>query len=342
VIAHAGIPFQELHAASVFDPLAWPVVASAPAPRFDDAPLHHGVVADIVYLPELGLQVGPGGRVPLESVQDPWCLGFEVERQFQGRSAAYAAGFELEVFDGDACVLGNFYSRNFYHWISEELVKVHALETAGFDGSYLLKPLPPFARALLALMGVADTRVREVTAPVLLRRAHYIDALTARQFDRHPRLVRSLRERLLAGALDGAPAPASRRLWLDRLQGVNNAGRELVNPDEVHPVLARHGIEVVDMGGLPVREQLQLAASARLLCGPHGAGFIHTLFQAPRSDVIECYSPLFINPGVFEICRVMDHRYAMVAHENCYGGYPYGNRLYVNPSQLELALTTFA
>lgn len=340
--AHGGVPFPELRAVSVFDPQAWPGVASATAPRFDAAPLQHGVVADIVYLPELGLQVGTGGRVPLEAVQDPWCLGFEVERQFQGRTGPYAGAFEMDVFDGDACVLGNFYSRNFYHWISEELVKVHALESAGFTGTYVLKPLPGFARGLLALMGVADARVREVTAPVLLRRAHFIDALTARQFDRHPMLVRSLRERLLANALDGAPAPAPRRLWLDRVQGVNNGGRDLVNPNEVYPVLERHGIEVVDMGGLPVREQLRLAASARLLCGPHGAGFIHALFQAPRSDVIECYSPLFINPGVFEVCRVMDHRYAMVAHENCYGGYPYGNRLYVNPSQLELALTTFA
>jgi capsular polysaccharide biosynthesis protein len=125
---------------------------------------------------------------------------------------------------------------------------------------------------------------------------------------------------------------------MDRRLSVNNPGRELVNPEAVYPVLERHGVEIVDMGGLPVREQLRAARSAALLSGPHGAGFIHAMFQAPRSQVIECYSPLFINPGIFEVCRLLRHRYQMVVHENCYGGYPYGNQLYVHPSQLELAL----
>lgn len=339
---HAGIDFAALRAASVFDATDWPGVERAASPRFDELPLGHAVVDEVAYLPELGLQVGPGGRVPLEAIHDPWCLGFEVGRQFQGRADRYAVPFELEELDADACVLGNFYSRNFFHWISEELVKVQALESVGFDGVYVLNALPAFAREFLQLMGVPEARVRIASAPLRLRRAHFLDALTARQFDRHPQLVRALRARLVDSALGGAPAAPTRRLWLDRVQGVNNPGRDLVNPDEVYPVLARHGVEIVDMGALPVREQLQLSASASLLSGPHGAGFMHALFQPPRSDVIECYSPLFINPGVFEVCRVMDHRYAMVAHENCYDGYQYGNRLYVNPSQLELAFTTFA
>jgi capsular polysaccharide biosynthesis protein len=342
VIPYPGIDFPALHAASVFEPAQWPGATRSHEPAFDDAPIRHGVADDIVYVPELGLQLGAGGRVPLEAIQDPWCLGFEKERDFQGRTGTYSAGFDLEVLDDDACVLGNFYSRNFFHWISEELLKVHALESVGFQGVYVLNRLPPFARAFLDMLGLPATRVREATTPLLLRRAHYLDPITARQFDRHPRLVRGLRERLLAHALAGAPAQPPRRLWLDRVIGVNNAGRELVNPDEVYPVLARHGVERVDMGALGVVEQLRLSASASLISGPHGAGFIHVLFQAPRSDVIECYSPLFINPGVFEVCRVMAHRYAMVVHENCYGGYPHGNRLYVNPSQLELALSTFS
>ena len=48
--------------------------------------------------------------------------------------------------------------------------------------------------------------------------------------------------------------------------------------------------------------------------------------------------PLFINPGIFEISRLLRHRYQMVVYENCYDGYPHGDRLRVDVSQLELAL----
>lgn len=335
---HPGLDIAALHSVSVFDAADWPRAPErTPAPLADEPALMPVRLPGVTWLPTLGLQVAADGRVPLEAIQDDWALGFERDRRFQGKADALAAPFDCDDVDADACILGNFYSRNFFHWITEELPKVHVLEAAGFDGLYVLGALPGFTFEFLELLGIPPARiVGSVARPQRYRAAWYLPALTARQLDRHPALFAGLRAALL-DALGEAPPP-SRRLWMDRRLSVNNPGRELVNPDAVYPVLARHGVEIVDMGGLPVREQLRASRSATLLSGPHGAGFIHAMFQAPRSQVIECYSPLFINPGIFEVCRLLRHRYQMVVHENCYGGYPYGNQLYVNPSQLELAL----
>ena len=329
----AGIDPSTLRCASVLDP-SFPA-RRQDAARFDGDPVQISRVDDVLYLPAAGLQLAPGGIVPLEAVLDPWCLDFERGRRFQGRLDAQASEFAVDELAGEACVLGNFYSRNFFHWISEELVKVVLLERSGFTGRYVLSMLPAFTHEFLGLLGIGPERIVVATAPLRLRSAWYGTAISARRIHRYPGLFHALRDALLAGI---APAAGPRRLWMDRRVGVNNPGRELLNPDEVYPLIERYGFKVVDMAAHPVATQLGLAKGAEALSGPHGAGFIHAAFLPPRSAVIECFSPLFINPGIFEISRLLRHRYQMVAYENCYGGYPHGNRLMVDVSQLELAL----
>lgn len=329
-----GIDFERLQCVSLVDSAQ--ATERIDAPTFEGEALGIARVADVLYVPALGLQIAPGDRVPLEAVQDPWALDFERGRAFQGRAAALREPFEAETVAGDACVLGNFFSRNFFHWISEELVKVALLERAGFRGDYLLAALPAFTGEFLAVLGISPARIRRMDKPARIERAWYTTAITARRLHRYPGLFHALRESLLAGAAPNFTGP--RRIWMDRVLGVNNTGRELLNPDEVYPLIERYGFTVLDMAAHPVAGQLALAHGAEAISGPHGAGFIHAMFLRPRSAVIECFSPLFINPGIFEICRLMRHRYQMVTYENCYGGYPHGNRLMVDVSQLELAL----
>lgn len=295
-------------------------------------------VADVLYLPDLLLQVAPGSVAPLEAVQDPWSLNFELGRNFQGKADRYRLPVEVDDDDRDVCILANFYSRNFFHCITEELVKVVILEESGFTGDYVVSRLPPFASEFLAMLGVGPDRiVGPLDNPTRFRSAVYTTAITARELDQYPDAFHSVRNALV-GASGASSQPPSRRLWMDRKLGVNNPGRELVNPEQIYPLLERYGFEIVDMAAFAAAEQIRLANEAAVLSGPHGAGFIHAMFMQPRSSVIECFSPLFINPGIFEVCRLLRHRYFMVAYENCYEGYQHGTRLMVNPSQLELAL----
>ena len=328
-----GIDPARLRCASVFDGSL--AARLEPAARFEGEALRLARVADVLYLPAAGLQLIGGSVSALEAVQDPWCLDFEVGRRFLGKLDAQAADFEAAELEGESCVLGNFYSRNFFHWISEELVKVVLLERSGFAGRYVLSALPAFTHEFLALLGIAPERVVVAPGPLRLQSAWYTTAITARRLHRYPGLFQALRDGLL-GTIAASNGP--RRIWMDRELGVNNPGRELLNPDEVYPLIERYGFQVLDMAAHPVATQLALAKGAEAISGPHGAGFIHAAFLPPRSGVIECFSPLFINPGIFEISRLLRHRYQMVTYENCYGGYPHGNRLMVDVSQLELAL----
>ena len=291
---------------------------------------------NVLYVPALRLQVIEGGIVPQEAVPEPWTLGFEIKRDFQGNAERYRREFDRVSSNEEVCILSNFYSRNFYHWVTEELPKVVILERHGFSGRYVLPGLPGFAFEFMSMLGVADDRlIAQVDEPTVFATALYTTSIHGWNVLEHKEVFLALRESLLSTA---GVSEASNRLWMDRGLGVNNKGRELVNVEEVHAVLMRHGFEVVDMAALPVRQQIAAAHNAAALAGPHGAGFAHVMFQKHGSSVIECFSPQFINPGVLELCRLMSHRYSMLVHENAYDSYPFGNRLKINCSHLELAL----
>lgn len=305
---------------------------------FGSRPLQLTRVPDVLYVPELRLQLIGDRLVPSEALQHEWTLDFEVARGFQGAAEHYSEAFACEERAEEVCVLANFYSRNFFHFVTEELAKVIVLEKAGYTGRYLIAGLPTFAGEALSMLGLGSERLIETIAgPALFTAGWYVTPIYSQRAMDFPEVYLLLRERLIAAAEPNARA-RNERLWLERRVGVNNQSREVVNRVEVDALLDQFGFARVDMAAMPLAEQVSVARDAVVLAGPHGAGAAHALFMPTGSDVIECYSPLFVNPGVLELCLLRRHRYSMLVYELAYHGYPWGDRLMVNVSHLELAL----
>jgi capsular polysaccharide biosynthesis protein len=301
-------------------------------------PLQLTRVPDVLYIPDLRLQLIGDRLVPSEALQHEWTLDFEVARAFQGAAARFSAPFACDRRAEEVCVLANFYSRNFFHFVTEELAKVTVLEEAGYTGRYLTAGLPTFAGEALSMLGLAPERLIETIAgPTLFAAAWYVTPIYSQRAMDFPDVYLSLRERLLAAA-EPNPQNRSERLWLERRVGVNNQSRDIVNRAEVDALLDRFGFARTDMAEMPLGEQVAVARDTVVLAGPHGAGTVHALFMPAGSDVIECYSPLYVNPSVLELCLLMRHRYSMLVYELAFHGYPWGDRLMVDISHLELAL----
>jgi hypothetical protein len=299
-------------------------------------PVHIASVDNVLYVPDIRMQIVDGRIVPSEAIYDSWTLDHERNRGFWDRGKNYQLPFECAYANEQVCILSNFYSHNFFHWIAEELVKVTILERYGFTGRYVLASLPAFASDLMAMLGVARQRIiPAMDKPTVFRSAVYTTAIRENLLD-YPDLFLAMRATLVMAAGGGGLRP-SKRLWLDRDAGVSRPG-DLINKDEVYPILARYGFDVVDMARMPVSAQIAAARNANVLAGPHGAGFVHCLFMEPRSTVIECFSPTFINPCNLEICRVMSHRYFMIVPNNSFGAYTYGQQLKLDCMHLELVL----
>ena len=334
---HPAIDFNALRCVSVLDGQGARDIMSVTLGSALSCPalILCGKKDDVLFVPELTLQLTSDRIVPVESVLFPWSLEFEVKRDFRKRAARYRQPFSCNRRELDVCILSNFYSRNFFHWITEEMIRVMVLETAGFGGSYVAVGLPDFCHQFLRLMGVAPERIiTDVAGPTIFRSARYVTPVHARVARDFSDAYLHLRERLLAAASDASRFGS--RIWLERRTGVNNPGRDIANPDEVMPILARYGVKLVDMAAMPVAEQIAIAHGASFLGGVHGAGFVHALFMKPQATVVECFAPVFINPGIHGICSILDLDYSMLVYDFAYTGYPDGNKVRISTEHLEL------
>jgi capsular polysaccharide biosynthesis protein len=180
--------------------------------------------------------------------------------------------------DDEVCILANIWSWNLYHWI-EELFKTIILETYGFKGRYILSGMPDFAAEFLEMAGVSPARiVRDLDKPAVFRSVMLTTPINL-MYDvaYYENVFLALRKALLTSVDWPGPGPYGKRLWLAR--GVKaRHGRRIVNAEDVDKVLTRFGFQVVDMGTMPVRQQIAVSSQARYLGG------------VPPS-CIRCFSP---------------------------------------------------
>ena len=261
----------------------------------------------------------------------------QTETFFLHEGQEVATPFEVREVNESVCILSNFYSANFTHCI-EEFFKVIVLERWGYDGRYIFSSMPPFAKEFFELLNIPLRRVdTTIDRPTVFRHCYYTTASDFMTVATMPGAFLELRDALLSATGD-VPSPLGRRLWVDR--GANAAGdRGVVNPEQIHPILNRYGFDRVDMASYPLRTQLAIAQNAAMIAGPHGSAFAHCMFMRPRSAVVECFSPLFLNGCSFDSCRVLNHLYMMIADwHSDYEPYAFGRRVNIKPAQLELAL----
>ena len=304
-------------------------------------PLEIARANDVAYLPSAllpgqSLQIVQRRLIPVEAVFDEFTVEFVRSHLLQNR-APLPVSFERATEVGDVCILGNVFSRNFAHW-HEELMKVIVLEAAGIECTYVISALPAFARELLELLGVPSDRVHEVDVPTIFHSALYTTPVSYRNASEHPEVLFALRAALLSAA-DGADVEFGPALWLKR-QSQTRLGRSLVNVEEVKSCLENYGLFSVDLGALPVRHQIAAAMRATVMCGVHGAQFVHSQLMPSGSSVVECFSPLYLNPTYTEIYRVMRHRYFQICGANTPAQpYKFGGDVHVDCQQLDLALS---
>lgn len=296
-------------------------------------------VQDVFYMPsalEVGqsLQIVGSHQMPLEAVLDDFTPSF-VRQELLKRSFTELPDAE-ETIDETVCILGNVFSRNFCHW-HEEMMKVVVLERMGYECNYVIAELPGFAKELLELIGIAPERILEVRRPTRFRAAVFTTPISYHNIAEYPEVLLSLRERLLA-ADPGSRQVFGPRLWLDR-GAQTRLGRKLVNEEEVCRVLARYSFERVDMGSLPILSQIAISRNARVMSGLHGAQFVHSQLMNPHSWVIECFSPIYLNPTYTGIYWVLEHSYSQVTNRNTLlFPYPHGSDVLVDCQQLDLAM----
>ena len=109
-----------------------------------------------------------------------------------------------------------------------------------------------------------------------------------------------------------AAGPAAERIYLARGTGA----RSFANDEEVTAFLEREGFAAVRCENLPVHEQAQIFARARLVVGLHGSALTNIVFCQPGATVLEIFAPDFIQPYYWTLASQAKLRYASYCEDD--------------------------
>lgn len=248
-----------------------------------------------------GLAVTSGNRTYLSDAL--FKLGIQAP-QNAIRSTPFFRAQKLSGVTG--LVVGNR-PETYFHWMLEIAPKFLLLEAAGGWSRYDRLVVPrlnkKFQHEVLDRFGVPKALLDEFETAELVEAEELVVPLLPRPHDRAPAwLVREMASRWR----EDAPPTQGALIYISRR---DSPGRQVENEDEVIACLEAFGFQVVTLSGMSVAEQAALFASARVVVGPHGAGFSNLLFCKPGTIVLEFFSPLYVNFCYWSLARDADLSY---------------------------------
>ncbi len=192
-------------------------------------------------------------------------------------------------------------SDNLWHWMTESLPKLLALEQAGFDGCYLVPAGSRVAEESLALLGIDPARLVSAEGIYRVRRLFVPPRLTGFELADNMPLAGLLRGRLLdaAGSLSGG-----KRCYVRRVNS-----RCLVNEEDLLPVLDDFGFERMTPEDLSLAAQLRYMTNADASLMAHGANCALTLLQKPGSVFVELFGNRYVSYNNLHAVRLLGLRY---------------------------------
>jgi capsular polysaccharide biosynthesis protein len=241
---------------------------------------------------------------------DDYLLG-QVSREFFKTSEENSVFYQFKLarpkrIRGRAAVLATAGGRTYFHWMCDILPRIHLLKLARqFDSInyFIINSYQfPFHKETLQILGIPESKIiystnhwmfhikaDELIVPSLPAK---LDTVTRWSCDF---LQRTFLKPLLNQYL-------KKRLYISRRSAPN---RKLIDEEEVLKILIPKGFEVIMTEGMSVQDQAQLFAQAEWVIAPHGAGLTNLVFCQPGTQVIDIFSPNWVNPCYWILSQEM-------------------------------------
>lgn len=204
------------------------------------------------------------------------------------------------------------WSNNYFHWFTDALPRLIAMETFVDNQTNLIVILPKkidhgFIRESLDIIGhqyyFYDTH-RALFVKTLSIASH-----TAPTGNYNKNVINTIRRRFSHNQVSG-----SRRIYVSRGKAQT---RKLINEDEVKEVLKSFDYETHHFEDYNLREQIAILSETRSLVGVHGAGLTNMLFMKEHGDVLEFrWKDDSRNNCYFSLASDLNHMYYYQLSEN--------------------------
>lgn len=200
--------------------------------------------------------------------------------------------------------------RFFFHWMVECLPRFALLERFShfLDGIFVPGPLQRFQVEALEALGISRERIVALNPQSHFAPGHLFVPACFAMYNPPAWMIRWYRRRFWP-LLGGAHVSSPLKLFISRSDA---PGRRLEGEDELWSYLSARGYIRVELGSLPLLEQLRLFYRASHVVAPHGAGLSNLVVGRPGLKVLEIMPPGWMAPCYFAICAVAGFEYQYV------------------------------
>ena len=186
---------------------------------------------------------------------------------------------------GRVAVVSSISSDVYYHWMFDILPRFGILERSGVASDYyVINAATQFQKDSLEALNIPADRFLHPTANAhILADELIVPSLPGPVFRLSPQAQACQYLRSVFLQRDQAKTP-HRAIYITRA----DAGtRRVINEAEIRQEVMDRGFEIVSLTGVPFLEQVKLFSEAKIIVGPHGAGFTNAVFCQPGSVLIE-------------------------------------------------------
>jgi len=213
---------------------------------------------------------------------------------------------------GNVAVISTNYAVCYYHWMFDIFQRFFLLESNNiqYDKLVVNKLKYPYQKQSMDLLGIPKEKIVETSDNVL----YFADKIITTSFHYFDPILLPL---VRKGFLHAAEKVKFTKQMPERIYISRDKAkyRKIANEDELNNFLEHEGFTRVFLEELSFIEQLTLFKNAKIVIGPHGAGFTNIIFSNPGLKVIEIFSPGYDNGCFHPISAIFNHNHCHIYGE---------------------------
>lgn len=205
---------------------------------------------------------------------------------------------EPECFEGRLAVITSPGSDNYFHWTLDSVPKLGLLEKMdGEIDAYYVDDRSHFHHEWLNKLGVPFDKIISASPERHIKASELI----VPSFAGLPNLPSPSGLDFIRRFMPNTAHRDGKRIYVSRS---GSRRRRILNEAEMFPLLEEHGFEIVHPGKMSVAEQMETFASAQVVVSPHGAELTNLVYCSPGTEIIEIFSPYYLNPCFKQLAAV--------------------------------------
>lgn len=210
---------------------------------------------------------------------------------------------------GTLAVIASPGSQNYFHWTLCALPRLLALHSSGIQTDfYYINTQHAFHREWLKKMEIPQEKLIPSSASDHFKP----DELLIPSFMGTADLPALSSIQHLRKFMPFSSTKTPERIFISR---AGSRRRKLLNEAEIESFLMTQGFSTIQPGELSVEQQMRLFSQAKVIVSPHGAELTNLIYCSPETQLIELFSPRYLNPCFRELSALCKLDYSAVIGE---------------------------